>query len=67
MIAQTDRSTIIPLLHQPEVHNPSPTLLYNITWEQLEQLDSILEKACVRLSYIDGILEIMYVFGFSNP
>ena len=59
MIAQIDRPTIIPLLRQPEVHNPSPTLLYNITWEKLEQLDIILKNACVRLSYIDGILEIM--------
>jgi Uma2 family endonuclease len=59
MIAQIDRPISIPLLRTPEAQNPDPTLLYNITWEQLEQLDLILEHTGNRLTYIDGIVEIM--------
>jgi Uma2 family endonuclease len=38
---------------------PNPVVLYNVTWEQLEQLDVILADTGARLTYIDGILEIM--------
>jgi Uma2 family endonuclease len=57
MIAQITRPAAIPLLRQPE--NPNPTILHDITWEQLEQLDTILEPQGIRLTYIDGIVEFM--------
>lgn len=59
MIAQLTRPSAIPLLREPEAQNPYPTLLHDITWEQLEQLDIILEHTGSRLTYIDGIVEIM--------
>ena len=59
MIAQLKRSISTPLLRTPELKNPNPTLLHDITWEQLEQLDTILEHTGSRLTYIDGIVEIM--------
>ena len=59
MIAQLTRPVSIPLLRAPEAKDPNPTLLHNITWEQLEQLDFILEHTGMRLTYIDGIVEIM--------
>ena len=59
MIAQLTRPVSIPLLRAPEAKDPNPTLLHNITWEQLEQLDLILEHTGMRLTYIDGIVEIM--------
>ena len=59
MIAQLTRPLSIPLLRAPEAQDPNPTLLHNITWEQLEQLDLILEHTGMRLTYIDGIVEIM--------
>ncbi len=59
MIAQITRPISIPLLREPEAQNPDPTLLHDITWEQLEQLDIILEHTGSRLTYIDGIVEIM--------
>ena len=59
MIAQLTRSVSIPLLRAPEAKDPHPTLLHNITWEQLEQLDHILEHTGMRLTYIDGIVELM--------
>ncbi len=59
MIAQITRPVSIPLLREPEAQNPDPTLLHDITWEQLEQLDIILEHTGSRLTYIDGIVEIM--------
>ncbi len=59
MIAQLTRPSAIPLLREPEAQNPDPTLLHDITWEQLEQLDIILEHTGSRLTYIDGIVEIM--------
>jgi Uma2 family endonuclease len=37
----------------------NPIVLHNVTWEQLEQLDAILADTGARLTYIDGILEIM--------
>ena len=59
MIAQLTRPVSIPLLREPEAKDPHPTLLHDITWEQLEQLDLILEHTGMRLTYIDGIVEIM--------
>ena len=59
MIAQLTRPVSIPLLRAPEAKDPHPTLLHNITWEQLEQLDFIIEHTGMRLTYIDGIVEIM--------
>ena len=59
MIAQLTRPVSIPLLGAPEAKDPNPTLLHNITWEQLEQLDLILEHTGMRLTYIDGIVELM--------
>jgi Uma2 family endonuclease len=38
---------------------PNPIVLHNITWEKLEQLDELLADTGARLTYIDGILEIM--------
>jgi Uma2 family endonuclease len=38
---------------------PNPIVLHNVTWEKLEQLDELLADSGVRLTYIDGILEIM--------
>ena len=59
MIAHLTRPSAIPLLREPEVQDPNPTTLHNVTWEQLEQLDTILEHTGSRLTYIDGIVEIM--------
>ena len=59
MVAQLIRPISIPLLRKPEAQDPNPTLLHDITWEQLEQLDLILEHTGSRLTYIDGIVEIM--------
>jgi Uma2 family endonuclease len=59
MIAQLTHPISIPLLRAPEAQDPNPTLLHGITWEQLEQLDTILEHTGSRLTYIDGIVEIM--------
>ena len=59
MIAQLTRPVSIPLLRAPEAQDPNPTLLHDMTWEQLEQLDIILEHTGSRLTYIDGIVEIM--------
>ena len=54
MIAQLTRPSSIPLLREPEVQDPNPTTLHNVTWEQLEQLDTILEHTGCRLTYIDA-------------
>jgi Uma2 family endonuclease len=37
---------------------PHPIVLYNVTWEQLEQLDGSLANTGARLTYLDGMLEI---------
>jgi Uma2 family endonuclease len=58
---------IIPQLVQPKPlplvletqGEPDPIVLYNVTWEQLEQLDTILADTGARFTYLDGILEIM--------
>ncbi|NJM47681.1 MAG: Uma2 family endonuclease [Alkalinema sp. RU_4_3] len=39
--------------------NANPIVLYNVTWEQLEQMDAALIDTGARLTYLDGMLEIM--------
>lgn len=46
-----------PILQKSTSYD-SYVLLYNVTWEQLEQLDIILEDTGARLTYLDCILEI---------
>ncbi len=48
-----------PVLEKPTSSKTSYVLLYNVSWEQLEQLDIILAGTSARLTYLDGILEIM--------
>jgi Uma2 family endonuclease len=48
-----------PVLEKPTTLKDSCVLLYNVSWEQLEQLDATLEGTGAHLSYLDGILEIM--------
>lgn len=50
---------ISPVLGKPSTPKESSVLLNNISWEQLEQLDVTLAGTGARLSYLDGILEIM--------
>jgi Uma2 family endonuclease len=47
-----------PVLEKP-TSSDSYVLLYNVSWEQLEQLDITLAGTSARLTYLDGILEIM--------
>ena len=47
-----------PVLEKATLKN-SCVLLYNVSWEQLEQLDVTLEGTGAHLTYLDGILEIM--------
>ncbi len=47
----------LPLILEPGA--PNPILLYNVTWEKLEQLEAALADTGARLTYMDGILEIM--------
>ncbi|WGV26773.1 Uma2 family endonuclease [Halotia branconii] len=47
------------VLEKPSTSNTSYVLLYNVSWEQLEQLDVALTGTSARLTYLDGILEIM--------
>jgi Uma2 family endonuclease len=58
MTAQLIAPTTLPLLLDT-VGEPNPIVLHNVTWEQLEQLDVILADTGARLTFIDGILEIM--------
>ena len=46
-----------PVLEK-STNSDSYVLLYNVSWEQLEQLDIILEDTGARLTYLDDILEI---------
>lgn len=48
-----------PVLQKPTTSETSYVLLYNVSWEQLEQLDIALAGTSARLTYLDGILEIM--------
>jgi Uma2 family endonuclease len=58
MTAQLIQPSPLPIVHETagEAH---PIVLYNVSWEQLEQLDVVLADTGARLTYIDGILEIM--------
>lgn len=47
-----------PVLEKP-ISSDCYVLLYNVSWEQLEQLDITLTGTSARLTYLDGILEIM--------
>jgi Uma2 family endonuclease len=48
-----------PVLEKPTTAETSYILLYNVSWEQLEQVDVALAGTSARLTYLDGILEIM--------
>ncbi|MEH2383357.1 MAG: Uma2 family endonuclease [Nostoc sp.] len=48
-----------PVLEKPTNSETSYVLLYNVSWEQLEQLDVALVGTSARLTYLDSILEIM--------
>ncbi|MDZ8259955.1 addiction module protein [Nostoc sp. ChiQUE01b] len=48
-----------PVLGNPTTTETSYVLLYNVSWEQLEQLDVTLAGTSARLTYLDNILEIM--------
>ncbi|MBD2441225.1 Uma2 family endonuclease [Nostoc sp. FACHB-110] len=48
-----------PVLEKPSTSETSYVLLYNVSWEQLEQLDVALAGTSARLTYLDGIIEIM--------
>jgi Uma2 family endonuclease len=48
-----------PVLEKPTTPKNPYVLLYNVSWEQLEQLDINLQGTGARLTYLDGILEIM--------
>jgi Uma2 family endonuclease len=58
MTAQLMPPKPLPLLLETQGES-NPIVLHNITWEKLEQLDEVLADTGVRLTYIDGILEIM--------
>ncbi|MBE9208784.1 Uma2 family endonuclease [Nostoc sp. LEGE 06077] len=47
------------VLEQPSNAETSYVLLYNVSWEKLEQLDVALTGTSARLTYLDGLLEIM--------
>ncbi|BBD59238.1 hypothetical protein NIES2109_20210 [Nostoc sp. HK-01] len=47
------------VLEQPSNAETSYVLLYNVSWEKLEQLDVALAGTSARLTYLDGLLEIM--------
>ena len=48
-----------PVIAKPVTPKTSYVLLYNVSWDQLEKLDVDLEGTGARLTYLDGILEIM--------
>lgn len=50
---------VFPVLEKPSTSETSYVLLYNVSWEKLEQLDVALAGTSARLTYLDGILEIM--------
>jgi Uma2 family endonuclease len=47
------------VLEKPISSETTYVVLYNVSWEQLEQLDINLAGTSARLTYLDGILEIM--------
>ncbi|MBH8562674.1 Uma2 family endonuclease [Nostoc sp. CENA67] len=48
-----------PVLEKPANSETTYVILYNVSWEQLEQLNVALLGTSARLTYLDGILEIM--------
>ncbi|GJD18296.1 hypothetical protein RIVM261_032520 [Rivularia sp. IAM M-261] len=48
-----------PVLEKPTTPSSTYVLLYDVSWEQLEQLDVTLAGTGARLTYLDGVLEIM--------
>jgi Uma2 family endonuclease len=58
MTAQLIPPKPLPLILETASES-NPIVLHNVTWEQLEQLDAILADTGARLTYIDGILEMM--------
>lgn len=48
-----------PVLEKPTTSETTYVVLYNVSWEQMEQLDINLAGTSARLTYLDGILEIM--------
>jgi Uma2 family endonuclease len=55
-----------PVIEKPITSETSYVLLYNVTWEQLEKLDADLEGTGARLTYLDGILEIMSPLSYEH-
>jgi Uma2 family endonuclease len=47
------------LLDKTATEQETYVILHGISWEQLEQLDVLLDGTGARLTYLDGILEIM--------
>ncbi len=58
LIQPQPQSQMLPLVFETEGEQ-NPIVLYNITWEQFEQLDLTLADTGARLTYLDGMLEIM--------
>ncbi|MHC5612963.1 MAG: hypothetical protein ACYTXA_18645 [Nostoc sp.] len=56
-----------PVIAKPVTPKTSYVLLYNLSWDQLEKLDINLEGTSARLTYLDGILEIMSPLSENNP
>ncbi|RUT04017.1 hypothetical protein DSM106972_049310 [Dulcicalothrix desertica PCC 7102] len=52
-------TVINPIIEQPTTPSSTYVLLHDVSWEQLEQLDVTLAGTGARLTYLDGILEIM--------
>ena len=48
-----------PVIDKPTAPKASYVLLHNVSWQQLEQLDINLQGTGARLTYLDGILEIL--------
>jgi Uma2 family endonuclease len=58
MTAQLIQPNRLPLVLDT-LGEANPIVLYGVSWEQLAQLDVLLANTGARLTYIDGILEIM--------
>ncbi len=52
-------TVINPIIEKPSTPSSTYVLLHDVSWEQLEQLDVTLAGTGARLTYLDGILEIM--------
>jgi Uma2 family endonuclease len=58
---QNPKSIMVAIAPSPLLSTPVEgyVLLHDVSWETLETLDSLLDETGVRLSYLDGFLEIM--------